>query len=83
LIAADFSNPWKEGFFDDIYNRIASLDISILINNAGMGHEFGNFHEIPESIFREEIAVDICPMILLTRKLIMPYKTKRQSIWIL
>jgi len=77
LIVSDFNNSHKEGFFDSIYETLEPLDISILINDAAVGHEWAPFHESPEDLFRSEIIVNIFPCTILTKKLIHKLKARQ------
>lgn len=36
IVQADFSGNATQSFYDNIYNQLRGLDISILINNAGL-----------------------------------------------
>lgn len=69
FVVADFGNCCDDKFFDNIMTQIDTLDISILVNNVGVGvvRRFGNF---TEAELKDMTLINTVPMVLLTRKLI-------------
>ena len=68
VIAKDFTacteNPQE--FFSDIVDRTRDLDVSILVNNVGTAH-FSYFHDTPLSSVLSQNALNIWPIVYLTR----------------
>ncbi len=48
LIVADFCKSYEADFYERIDSQLKDLDISILVNNVGLGHG-GNFEEISDA----------------------------------
>lgn len=70
-ICIDFKKACLENFFDILYEKINSLDISILVNNVGK-YDLAHFHQQKEKVIYEMIAINCFPIALLTRKLLTP-----------
>jgi len=68
-VIADFRDSLTPGFYDKIYEQIKDLDISILINNVGVA-DLNVYHQTPEDVLENLLAVNIFPQQILTRKLI-------------
>jgi len=69
IVIADFKKSLEPGFYDKIYNQIKNLDISILINNVGVGNT-GFFHKIDNEKINDIMSVNIFPQYFMTKKLI-------------
>ena len=75
VVVADFAESQKEGFFQRIMDEMKTIDISILVNNAGMAN-MGRFEQIAVDRLIEEINVNCVPPACLTN-LIVPLMLKR------
>lgn len=70
VVVADFVNAYKEGFAEEIEKQVRGLDVSILINNAGLGDGRGYYHTIPIQTIRNEVLVNSLAHALITRVLL-------------
>lgn len=79
LIIKDFRQSFKKGFFDDIEEKIKKLDgnISILINNVGHRTAWDPYHEMPQQLINDTIAVGTIVQSQLIR-ICIPYFLKRK-----
>jgi len=71
----DFKNSSKPGFFDTLVAEVQDKDVSILINNVGLGDIY-EYDRIPEQIIKDEIIVNALPQTVLTSRL-LPQLLKR------
>ena len=69
IVAADFQKSLDVGFYDKIYEELKGLDVSILVNNVGVGNS-GFFHQDSDEVTDEYILVNILPQMMMTKKLI-------------
>jgi len=69
IVAADLSKSYQDGFFDEIYNQVKDLDISILINNAGVDC-YDKFLDLDAEQLKNMIYINCLPPVLLTKKLL-------------
>ena len=70
IIIADFTNSaTDEKFFDRIEEQIRNIDVSILINNAGID-VFEEYHKLSHEEIKNIIVVNCIPMSILTKCLI-------------
>lgn len=68
VVVADFSDGQNLKLYDDIYEKVKHLDISILVNNAGLNYR-GKFDEVASAQLHEMTIVNTYPYVLLTKKL--------------
>ena len=76
-IACDMSTSDRDDFGDDIVAGVAELDVSIVINNAGVD-SFDHFLNIDPKEMVRLVTVNVMAPMLLTRKL-MPKLAERKS----
>ena len=69
VIVADFTKASEEGFFENISKQLQGLDISVLINNVGIG-KASVFADIDEAKLREVLLVNTVPQVMMTRILV-------------
>lgn len=69
IVVADFKNSLDDGFYDKIYHQLKDLDISILVNNVGIGSP-GFFHKDSDELVNEYLSLNVLPQFFLTKKLI-------------
>ena len=69
IVQADFSGNANLEFYDQIYNKLKDLDISILINNAGVMNN-GMFEDISMKEAVDTIDVNVTHVALMTKKFI-------------
>lgn len=74
-IVADFTRSSQPGFFDEIYDQIKELNVSLLVNNVGHG-QLSAFHQETETNLNNIINMNVYPCVLLTRKLINHFRTR-------
>jgi short-subunit dehydrogenase len=79
LIIKDFRQSFKKGFFDDIEEKIDKLDgnISILVNNVAHRTAWDPYHEMPQQLINDTIAVGTIVQSQLIR-ICIPHFLKRQ-----
>ena len=69
VVVADFSDAYQEGFAENILEKVKDLDISILINNAGVSAK-GLYNEIPTATISNLILTNCLAHALITRVLL-------------
>jgi len=69
IVIADFKKSLEPGFYDNVSNQLKDLDISILINNVGVGNT-GFFHKIDNQKIDDVLLVNLFPQFYMTKKLI-------------
>jgi short-subunit dehydrogenase len=77
VVVADFSEGNELKIYDEIYAKVKDLDISILINNAGLNYR-GEFNKVASAQLLEMTIVNTYPYVLLTKKL-LDKLTKRDN----
>jgi short-subunit dehydrogenase len=79
FIEKDFRQSFKKGFFDIIEEKIKKLDgnISILVNNVGHRTAWDPYHEMPEQLINDTIAVGTIVQSQLIR-ICIPHFLKRK-----
>eukprot|EP01017_Pseudomicrothorax_dubius_P041853 TRINITY_DN6756_c0_g1_i7.p1 TRINITY_DN6756_c0_g1~~TRINITY_DN6756_c0_g1_i7.p1 ORF type:complete len:245 (+),score=21.98 TRINITY_DN6756_c0_g1_i7:65-799(+) len=77
IVVCDFENSPEPGFFERIDDQIKDLDISLLINNAGVGIE-NFFEKETQAGLRSLLNINVYPVALLTH-LIVPRMLKRSK----
>lgn len=77
ILIADLVNGNNVEFYENIYKQVEELDISILVNNAGMIIR-DYFHEIPMKSLQDQAVVNALPSLLLTRVLINKMRERGQ-----
>lgn len=66
IVIADFSQVNNENFFKQIMEGVSGLDVSVLINNVGVGH--GHYlTKMPEEQLKELVNVNCIPQVVLSR----------------
>ena len=76
-ISIDFKEANRQIFFDQLFENLKNLDISILVNNVGK-YDLDRFESQNENDIHEILTVNCFPIALLTRKLI-PYMLSRNN----
>ena len=69
IVIADFAESMDPKFYQDIYNQLVDLDISILVNNAGVAM-FKHFEQITPQELKEMIYINDGSYAMLTHALI-------------
>ena len=70
IVQADFANGGEKlELYERIYEEVKDLDISILVNNAGVLHN-GYFRDLTVKQVTEQVIVNTYPYILLTKALL-------------
>lgn len=77
IVVADFNKSCEPGFFDEIYDEIKELNISLLVNNVGVDL-IDDFHVADEAFMRNMLSVNVFPIVLLTRKLINHFRSRQE-----
>lgn len=75
IIVSDLSESPKEGFLDEIRTQIKNLDISLLVNNAGLAIN-KPFHEAKEVELHDLLAVNTFPGVMLAREMIPHFQAR-------
>jgi len=66
VVVSDFTNSHKDGFAEEIYEQVRDLDISILVNNAGVWE--GDYYDrIPLQNIRNLILTNVLAHAMITR----------------
>ncbi len=66
VVVSDFTNSHKEGFAEEIYEQVRDLDVSILINNAGVW-EADYYDRLPVQNIRNLILTNVLAHAMITR----------------
>ncbi len=66
----DFKNSARTGFFEQIYDFVKDLDISILVNNVSIDHFDSSFFNQTDEQIYEILHINLYPMVFLTKKMI-------------
>ena len=67
VVVHDFTKDFNAESFEQLYNRnLSDIDISILINNLGVG-QAGSFLETKEEVIHETVTVNTYSIVLLTQ----------------
>lgn len=69
IVVADLAKSHQDNFFDDLYNQVKDLDISLLINNAGVDC-YDKFLDLEPEQLKNMIYINCLPPVLLTRKIL-------------
>jgi len=69
VVVANFVEVEKPGFFENITNQIKDLDVSLLINNVGVGHSH-YLTKLSEAQLKELITVNCVPTTILSRNFV-------------
>jgi 17beta-estradiol 17-dehydrogenase / very-long-chain 3-oxoacyl-CoA reductase len=78
VVVADFVDAYKEGWAEEIEKQVRDLDVSILVNNAGLGEGRGYFHTVSTGTIRDLVMVNALAHALITRAL-LPQLLARSS----
>lgn len=76
IVIADFHKASEPGFFDEIYDQIKELNVSILVNNVGVDY-LEYFHQLDETFIRNMLSMNVFPTVLLTRKFINHFRSRQ------
>jgi len=69
IIVADFTKASEEDFFENITKQLEGLDISVLVNNVGLGKPSA-FADLDEAKLREILLVNTVPQVMMSRILV-------------
>ena len=69
VIAVDFTKSMQENIFENIDDQIKDLDISILVNNVGLG-TYSPFDIVEKKELVNYISMNCMPIIFLSRNII-------------
>ena len=80
-IGIDFKESNRQKFFDLLFDKLAHLDISLLVNNVGK-FDLDHFETQDEKEIHEIMSINCFPVVFLTRKLIpnMKNRSKRSAV---
>lgn len=67
IFALDFTNSFRAGFFDELFEKTKHLDISIIINNAALD-ACTHFLDAEEKEYLDLIICNTIPVVTLTKK---------------
>ena len=67
VVVADFVDAYKEGFAEEIEKQVRGLDVSILVNNAGLGEGRGYYHNVSIGTIRDLVMVNALAHAVITR----------------
>eukprot|EP01017_Pseudomicrothorax_dubius_P028486 TRINITY_DN3385_c0_g5_i1.p1 TRINITY_DN3385_c0_g5~~TRINITY_DN3385_c0_g5_i1.p1 ORF type:complete len:314 (+),score=49.87 TRINITY_DN3385_c0_g5_i1:40-981(+) len=77
IIIADFEQSAELGFFERIVEQLDDLDVSLLVNNAGVGI-YTRFEKATQANLRSMLNINVYPTVLLTN-LLIPKMLKRAN----
>jgi 17beta-estradiol 17-dehydrogenase / very-long-chain 3-oxoacyl-CoA reductase len=69
IVQADFTGNANDAFYTQLYNKLKDLDISILINNAGVMTN-GAFDQVDIKQSADMLDVNVTQVIMMTKKFI-------------
>ena len=76
VVAHDFSKDFNAAAFEKLFNEnLSDIDISILINNVGVGKP-GAFLEQTEEEIHETVTVNTYSVVLLTQQVIKSFRKR-------
>jgi len=78
VIVANFAESNKDGFFAKIKEEIKDLDVSILVNNVGMGYN-RYLTDLSEEELKETVTVNCIPQIILSRHLMEKFLLREKK----
>ena len=81
VVLKDFTEAWKDGFFDEIraaLDRLPRGKLSFLINNVGHRVAFSPHHEMPEELIAHTIACGTITQAMMTR-ICLPHLLRRDD----
>lgn len=78
IVVANFVEVDQPGFFDNIFNQIKDVDVSLLINNVGVGHSH-YLTKLSESQLKELITVNCVPTTILSRNFVERFVKRDQK----
>jgi short-subunit dehydrogenase len=79
IIYKNFSDAFKDDFFDDIQQEFNNLDISVLVNNVGYRVGWKPYHEMPEHYIKDVIATGTIVQSRLTRMIIPKFLSRNNK----
>ena len=69
----------KASVYEKIFKEhLSDIDISVLINNAGIGRP-GGFEDASDADVHDQLACNTYPVVLLTQQVIKSYKQRYQK----
>ena len=71
----DFTNSFDQGFFEEIFEDTQDLDVSILINNVGMGYR-EIFLDADDNDIKNTIVLNTIPQALMSKKFLIRMKKR-------
>ena len=77
VVVADLSLASEDGFFEKIMEQVKDLDISVLINNAGID-VFDHFTELDPKYIKKMININCTALMLLTQQISKTMKKRTQ-----
>ena len=82
IVVADFSQAYKEGFAEDIHSQVKGLDVSILINNAGVYVAGDHLQNVPSQTIINVVMTNCLSHALITRAFLpqLAARTNRSAI---
>jgi 17beta-estradiol 17-dehydrogenase / very-long-chain 3-oxoacyl-CoA reductase len=78
IIYKNFSEAYKDDFFDNIATEINNLDVSVLINNVGYRVGWKPYHEMPSKYIRDVVSTGTIVQSRLTQ-LVIPKFIQRKK----
>lgn len=79
VIVQDFTKEFQAEVFEKLYDqKLADIDISILINNVGIG-EPGSFLEANEEDLHDQVTANTYPIVLLTQQCIKSFRARYED----
>jgi 17beta-estradiol 17-dehydrogenase / very-long-chain 3-oxoacyl-CoA reductase len=79
VIVQDFSKDFNAEAFEKLYNeKLSDIDISILINNLGIGQP-GSFLEAKEEDLHDVVTVNTYAVVLLTQQVIKSFRKRYEQ----
>ena len=75
IIQADFTQADRLGFYEDIIDQLATLDVGILVNNVGLGYSLFEGDDLQRA--KDVLVVNTFPVTFLTR-LLLPKLLSRE-----
>jgi short-subunit dehydrogenase len=79
IIYKNFSDAFKDDFFNDIQTEINNLDVSVLINNVGYRVGWKPYHEMPEHYIKDVIATGTIVQSKLTHMIIPKFISRKKN----
>jgi len=78
VIVANFMEANQDGFFARILEEIKDLDVSILVNNVGIGY-INYLADLSETELKETVTVNCVPQIVLSKHLMEKFLLRKKK----